>query len=258
MAAQARTKTPAKTPDARTAGQADAPQLEWVKPPLQARSHRTLERILDAAEALLVERDAEVITVAMVASRAKSSVGSLYARFAGKDALLRSVFERFLDQADATAARTLEPEMWLDASLETVFERTLAFTIAVFEERRKLIAALTIHAAQSPDMRGIVERLGTTIAERFHQLLCARGVEIAHPDPAQAIRFTTWTLLSTLEARTLHRPESCPFTGDQIIAEGMQMFLAYLGLRVPGSDPGPSPRRGAKLSSVGSTDHKSR
>ena len=230
MATQAHQHAPDTRAAEATSDAGAHPRLQWVKPPLQARSHKTLERILDAAEALLIERGAEALTVALVARRARSSVGSIYARFANKDALLRSVFERFLDQARATADRAMQPEVWRDATLESVFEQTMAFTVGVFEDRRQLIAALTIHAAQSPDMQSIVERLGTTIAERFHQLLVSQGAEIRHPDPARAIKFTTWTLLSTLEARTLSTPEASPFSTQEIIAEGMQMFLAYLGL----------------------------
>ena len=208
-----------------------APQIEWVKPPRQARSHKTLERILDAAEALLIEKGAEAMTVAEVARRARSSVGSLYARFSGKDALLISVFERFLEQATATANRALDPTLWQRASLATIIEQTTAFTVRVFEERRHLIASLTIYAARSARIHGVVERLGNTIGERYHALLCARGAAVAHPDPARAALFTTWMLLSALEANSLHNPGGEPtFSSEEIAAETARMFRAYMGV----------------------------
>ena len=49
------------------------PGLQWVRPPQQARSQETLERLLDAAETLIAEKGFEDTPVAEVASRAGSS-----------------------------------------------------------------------------------------------------------------------------------------------------------------------------------------
>lgn len=205
-----------------------APQLEWVKPPRQARSQQTLERILDAAEALIVDKGADALTMANVAKRARSSIGSLYARFSGKEALLRSVFERFFEQAAATAEKALDPGLWQEAPLAAVFEQTCAFTVRTFLARRELIASLTIYAARSPEMSAIAERLGNTLAERFHALLVSRGARFAHPDPARALQLTTWMLLGAMEAHTLHNPDNT-LPGDFIAREAARMFSAYLG-----------------------------
>ena len=217
----------------------NAPQLEWVKPPRQARSLETLERILDAAEALIIEKGASALTIAEVARRARSSVGSLYARFSGKEALLRSVFERFFEQAAATAEKALDPGVWQTASLAAVFEQICAFTVRTFVERRELIASLTIYAAQSPEMSAIAERLGDTLSERFHALLVARGARFTHPDPARAIQLTTWMLLSAMEAHTLHGASNA-LSSDFIAREAARMFSAYLGIDQASIDPAPT------------------
>ena len=202
-----------------------------MKPPRQARSQKTLERILDAAEALIIERGAEALTVTEVARRARSSVGSLYARFSGKEALLRSVFERFLEQACVTAEATLDPALWGEVSHAVIVEETVAFAIRVVEERRNLIAGLTLHAVGHPDMGGLVERLGSVISDRIHTLVCRRGDSLGHPNPRQAIRFSTWVLLSTLEAYTLRRSnEQAALPSDQIATEMARMCCAYLGI----------------------------
>ena len=58
--------------------------LHWVRPPQQARSQETLNRLLDAAEQLVAEKGFDDTPVAEVARRAGSSVGAFYSRFREK------------------------------------------------------------------------------------------------------------------------------------------------------------------------------
>ena len=67
-----------------------------ARPVKQARSKRTLERLLDAAEEVLSHDGLEGATVPAIARRACLSVGVVYRRFPDKDALLRTVYERQL------------------------------------------------------------------------------------------------------------------------------------------------------------------
>ena len=68
------------------------PVLRWVKPPRQARSQHTLDRLLDAAEALVHEKGGfDDVPIAEIVRRAESSVGSFYSRFPDKDALLQAM-----------------------------------------------------------------------------------------------------------------------------------------------------------------------
>jgi hypothetical protein len=62
-------------------------ELEWVRPPRQARSHLTLGRLLDAAEGLLGEKRWEDASVAEITRRAGLGGRVLHAAF-GRDALL--------------------------------------------------------------------------------------------------------------------------------------------------------------------------
>lgn len=70
-----------------------------MRAPLQARSRRTLERILAAGWELLEEGGPEALTVQAITRRARTSVGSFYARFQGKDDLLRYMAESAFEGA---------------------------------------------------------------------------------------------------------------------------------------------------------------
>jgi len=71
------------------------------KLPVQDRSRRTVEAILDAAAHLFVERGYAATTTNHVAEAAGVSVGSLYQYFPSKDALLVALDLRHLDHAEA-------------------------------------------------------------------------------------------------------------------------------------------------------------
>ena len=80
-----------------------APTLQWIRPPRQARTQETLERLLDAAEALLAEKRFEDVHITEIASRADTSVAAFYRRFNDKEGLLHALHERLCEEAFATA-----------------------------------------------------------------------------------------------------------------------------------------------------------
>jgi AcrR family transcriptional regulator len=66
---------------------------ELVSPPQQERSRRTLHGLVEAGYRLLESEGADALTVTRVAREAGTSVGSFYARFHGKEQLLRYMGE---------------------------------------------------------------------------------------------------------------------------------------------------------------------
>ena len=88
------------------------PLIQWIHPPRQARSQQTLDRLLDAAEELLVTGGFDEITVPEIVERAKSSVGAFYARFKDKDGLLHALHQRTCDDAYAAMEKGLDPADW--------------------------------------------------------------------------------------------------------------------------------------------------
>jgi len=214
-----------------------ANDLEWVRPAaVQARSQQTVTRLLDAAEALIDEGGLESATVAEIARRADSSVGSFYARFGDKDGLVRSVFERFHEQAIATAKLALTPERWTGIHTEQALESMVLFLARILRERRRLIVGLLIRASSDPHISALGEGLHQHIAEHMHALIELRGERIAHPDPDRAVGMMVWMVLSSLEVRALYSSggvmEGEP---DEVVAaEIARMCVRYLGVETQG------------------------
>lgn len=103
---------------------------EGFRPPQQARSRASLQKVLTAAEQVLAEQGLESFTVAAVASQAGMSVGTIYRRFDGKEQLLHAVKDRLLTQLETNvrdALRSAPPDL---RSLFTAFVEALAQTFA--------------------------------------------------------------------------------------------------------------------------------
>lgn len=72
--------------------------IEASRVPQQGRSRASYERMLTAAEKLMVKRGNDDFTLTEVAKAGKVSIGSIYLRFDSKDDLIRAVHGRVLAQ----------------------------------------------------------------------------------------------------------------------------------------------------------------
>ncbi len=79
--------------------------LDPRKTPVQARSAITVDAILSATIQVLLAEGQDRLTTTRVAYRAGVSVGTLYQYFPNKQALLRAVLERHLDQVASSLER---------------------------------------------------------------------------------------------------------------------------------------------------------
>jgi AcrR family transcriptional regulator len=211
-------------------------ELRWVRPPCQARSQETLERILDAAEALVAEKGFEDTSVAEVARRAGSSVGAFYARFRDKDGLLYALYERYLEQAMATADTALEPARWEGARAAELLRAVVRFLVSIYREQGGLIRAFVLRNQTDAEFRARRQRLSYHVSRRLSALLLARRGEIAHPDPERAAAFGLTMTFATIESAVLFgelRSSGLALSDDDLAAEITRAYLAYLGAAVP-------------------------
>lgn len=206
-----------------------------AKPAKQARSRRTLERLLDATEAVLAREGLDGATVPALARRAGLSVGVVYRRFPDKDALLRAVYERFLDRALERSQEALAPERWAGMDLQTVVRTLLGAMVRRYQEHRGLLRALTLYAHTHPDprFRKRAQAVNVETLKPLSALLLARGDEIRHPDPATAVRFGLLVVALALRELVLS-PTVTTFplalSEDRLEGEFTRLLLGYLRL----------------------------
>ncbi len=216
------------------------PELRWIRPPLQARSQETLHRILDAAEVLVAEKGFEDTPVSEVVRRAGSSVGAFYSRFRDKDGLLHALYERYYEQAIATADAALDPERWDGATVPEIVHSVVHFLVSIYREQGGLIRAFVIRNKTDAEFRARQERLSHYVNERLSALLLARAGEISHPDPERASVFGLSMVFSTIESTVLFgemRFGRLSLDDDSIGTELARAYLAYLGIPPTHEEP---------------------
>jgi AcrR family transcriptional regulator len=117
--------------------------------PKQARSRQSFEKTLEAALALLQERGNDEFTLADVSARSGVSIGSIYARFQGKDELLRVAHGRKMDDIDAVSGHLFEPlPSRPDAALESVAREAIDLVIEVLRRYADILRPFMLRATQ--------------------------------------------------------------------------------------------------------------
>jgi len=210
-----------------------------VTEPKQPRSERTQERLLRAAEKLILEKGLADASVPEIARRAGSSVGGFYARFPDKDALLRALEERFFAEMLTRVAKLADAGRWGDAPIAEIASACAGELVTVFRERRNLIAAFLHRATADPELLAEAIRFRAQTAERIASLLLPRASELRHPDPRLGIdlgvQFAFALMLQLVVVGDV-RAGGRVLSDRELQAEIERNFLAYIGAPQPG-DP---------------------
>jgi AcrR family transcriptional regulator len=162
--------------------------LHEVKEPRQQRSRDSQERILKAAEALIKSKGFEALTTAEVVRRSGTSIGTLYARFGDKTALLHAVQDRVQSREEEIMRAQLSRVDWEGLSLEDTVRRLLEIKQTATEGDDRLFEAFVVHGATDPVLRAQGYRHKAAIEGLEVDVLLKHASEIGHPDPDAAAR----------------------------------------------------------------------
>jgi AcrR family transcriptional regulator len=209
--------------------------LRSVARPKQARSERTLQRLLDAAESLIEEKGLGAVSIPEIVHRAGSSVGGFYARFRDKNELLRALEERFLRELDERVEEMSSPGRWTDVPTRDVVEALVVELVRTVREREALIGMFFFRAGSDPDAFEHGVRFRNRISTRVCDLLIERP-EIRHPEPSVAIDLGVQMALGLIHQSVVFgelRAGQRRLSDKDVIQEITRSFLAYVGV-----DPG--------------------
>jgi AcrR family transcriptional regulator len=203
-------------------------------PATQARSERTRDRILDAAESLLKRAGPEAATVPAIAAAAHVAVGSVYRRFVDKDAVLRGVYERFLSRGSVMNRAALSVVHAQDLPLEQLVPLIVRAMVRGYQQEPALLSALLEYAERHLDsaFHRRIEALRRQTFAALEQLLLARRHEIRHPRPSQAINFLLATIGLVLKETLRHGKRSAiAMKPEDVCRELERLALHYLDVR---------------------------
>jgi len=195
-----------------------------LNPPKQTRSRRTLERIVRASLDILEREGPDELTVQAIVERAGSSVGSFYARFAGKDDLLDYLGERVWREAATRWDEALSSRDWSGLGLRQVVQGAVGLLGEAGRSRASYLRALE-RASGSRDEA--YRAFHTHVIRGIEELLLARSAEITHPDPSVAVPLGLRAVLAIVEAES-ETVGLDPVAPDRLREEAVAILMAYL------------------------------
>jgi AcrR family transcriptional regulator len=158
----------------------------FARAPKQSRSRQSYDRMLDAAAAIIDEGGLAALTLSEVSRRSKVSIGSIYCRVEGKEALLRAVQARTLAQMDREFALMLTRVRRKEMPLRQLIP-ALVRELALFLRRHaRLLGAFMQQAPSDPVIEAAGRKSWLQAALDFKLILLERRTEIRHPDPEHA------------------------------------------------------------------------
>jgi AcrR family transcriptional regulator len=201
-------------------------------PTQQRRSAETVERLLDASEALLANEGVEAATLRAIAERAGVSIGIVYRRFRDKDAVLRAVYARFFSRIragnrralDRMAAQRLETPALLNVIVHGVADG--------YRRHRDLLRTLVLYVRTHPDeaFRTRARALNAAVYEDVYRLLVTRRPDVSRSNRRVAVALAISTIAATLQERILFEDVTAlpAMSQNELIEEMTRMIRNYL------------------------------
>jgi len=213
----------------------------WVRAPRQARSQETLGRFVEATRRLLQERSFDDITVHDIVAAADRTVGSFYARFEDKDAVLHVLVDQLDERVSDVVRAFCDPVRWEGAPLADFVAESVRLNVQAYRSTAPLFRAALLAAVRDPSFRR--RRLATLrlCADLQKQLVLTRPDETTCADPARASDQWFELVAARLDHELLFGrfTETSPDNDAELVAELTDQCLHVLGATAPGaSGPG--------------------
>ena len=209
-----------------------------AEPPAQDRSRETLDRLVEAVEALLRTRTFEEISVQEIVRRSGRSIGSFYARFHSKEALLPHLYRRYHDRLDSDVRAHMALVNWEALDFGRTVAELARLIVRMYDERRGLLRALALFARSRPEaLPADMVSHRRRIYDPLVQVLTRHREHLAHPDPEGASRFAIFVASSIAREKILFEEAPLsrvtPLTRDELLREITRVLHAYLTLEAP-------------------------
>jgi AcrR family transcriptional regulator len=209
--------------------------------PQQTRSRGRVERILEAADRLVVSGGVESVNTRVVAAAADMPVATLYQYFADKEAILLALVERDLAELDARIRRDVERVDPL--SVRTLVEVTMRAFVDLYRRRRSLVM-IFLRGRTVPAIRDHCRAHNRRLAHELYTLARARGLVLPGATGLHA------ELAMEITDRLLQVAfEKDPRGDPRVVDEAIAVVSGYLethsaarGVFGPGPSPGSTGR----------------
>lgn len=204
---------------------------------MQGRAQRTLNRILKATEQLLDKMPWEEVSIAEIVRLSRTSVGSFYARFKGKEDLLCALAEQYIEEGRATVEALFSSHDWSDTPLADLIAQMVRIPFEVQSQRKGLRRALVLAATNNPELQRRNAELAEYTIGHILRYVETRRAEIDHPDLSLAIHVAHRAVYSIVEQELVYTaapPTKRKIEQEVLIEQITEMCIRFLGVQRPG------------------------
>ena len=188
--------------------------------PQQVRSRDRVERILEVAAELVVDKGVEGVTTRAIAAGAELPVASLYQYFADKEAVLLALVERDIAEIDAQVEEDLASLTVL--SVRSMVETTMRAFVKVYH-RRPSFVVIWFRGRTNVAVQEFVRAHNRRMARDLFQIARSAGMVVEGSDGLYA------ELAVEVADRIFQLAFESSLTGDpHLIDEGVALVTAYL------------------------------
>ncbi len=188
--------------------------------PVQRRSRERVQRILLAAEQVVVAGGVDALTTRAVAARARVPIGTLYQYFADRDAIIAALIDRHVSAMDERIAGAL-------AQLPRYSVRSIVeSTVAAYREgyrRRPSYVVLWFQGRVNAEIATFVRERDDLLAQQFHTFAIA--AELLEPSTEPFVLSLAFELADRfMEVAYRHDLDG----EDRVVAEGIEVVAGHL------------------------------
>ncbi len=188
--------------------------------PVQRRSRERVQRILLAAEQVVVAGGVDALTTRAVADRARVPIGTLYQYFADRDAIIAALIDRHISAMDERIAGALAQVPRY--SVRSIVESTVAAYREGYRERPSYVV-LWFQGRVNADIATFVRERDDLLARQFHTFAIAAGLLAPTTEPF------VLSLAFELADRFMEVAYRHDLEGDdRVVSEGIEIVAAHL------------------------------
>jgi AcrR family transcriptional regulator len=202
-------------------------QLRPRKRPVQARSQRTVDVVLEAAARVFARRGYAGATTNHIAERAGVSIGSLYEYFPSKDAILVALLEAHIRDGEAVLVRAASEIAGKNLGLVATVRHLVRAMVELHGHDRDLHRVLFEEAPLPRHVRELLAAMGVRIGERTALMLRSLS-EVTVRDPALAAAVVVKTVEALTHNLVVHGDGNGHRELDVYVEEIVRLVARYL------------------------------
>jgi len=152
--------------------------------PKQARSQERVDKIIEIASKLFLEKGFDGTTTNEIARQADISIGSLYQYFNNKESIVEALADRYVEalrEVTASVVETDVADMTTATAVDALLDPILRFHLSYPEFRM-----LWLGTEVSPELKASMRTMDEEVVGRVEELLKTRVPGIA-PDSARIV-----------------------------------------------------------------------